>query len=112
MATLEEEIAKSEAKVARLKAKKREREAKERDRFSKALMSVIEGIENLEEVTVRVAVDRARAVIDEQDAKRKRAAQKSALSRRQGAHSDDVCGGSSDAFVGNEDHQEWGGFGA
>ena len=83
MANLDQEIADALAKVERLREKKRVAEAKERARFADAIMSVLDEIENAEQVSVRMLVDRAREMLDEQDAKRKRAAAKAAARRRE-----------------------------
>lgn len=87
MANLDKEIADALAKVVRLKEKKRVADAKERARFAEAIMSVLyeidnDEIEHAEQVSVRTLIDRAQARIDEQNAKRKRAADKAAASRR------------------------------
>ena len=82
MSNLDKEIADAMAKVERLRKKKRVAEAKERARFAEAIMSVLDEIENAEQVSVRTRVDRARARIDEQNAKRKQAAAKAAARRR------------------------------
>ncbi|MDK8567828.1 hypothetical protein [Actinobaculum massiliense] len=82
MSNLDKEIADAMAKVERLRKKKRVAEAKERARFAEAIMSVLDEIENAEQVSVRTLVDRARARIDEQNAKRKQAAAKAAARRR------------------------------
>lgn len=81
MSNLDKEIADAMAKVERLRKKKRVAEAKERARFAEAIMSVLDEIENAEQVSVRTLVDRARARIDEQNAKRKQAAAKAAARR-------------------------------
>ncbi len=83
MSNLDKEIADALAKVERLKEKKRVAEAKERARFADAIMSVLNEIENAEQVSVRTLIDRAQARIDEQNAKRKRAAAKAAAHRRE-----------------------------
>lgn len=75
MSNLDKEIADALAKVERLREKKRDAEQKERSRFAEAIMSVLDEIENAEQVSVRTLVDRARARIDEQNAKRRAAAQ-------------------------------------
>ena len=82
MSNLDKEIADAMAKVERLRKKKRVAEAKERARFAEAIMSVLDEIENAEQVSVRTLVDRARARIDEQNAKRKQAAATAAARRR------------------------------
>lgn len=83
MSNLDKEIADALAKVERLREKKRVAEAKERQRFAEAVLAVLDEIENADQVSVRTLVDRARAMLDEQDAKRKRAAVKAAARRRQ-----------------------------
>ena len=83
MANLDKEIADALAKVERLKEKKRVAEAKERARFADAIMSVLNEIENADQVSVRTLIDRAQAKIDAQNAKRKRAAAKAAARRRE-----------------------------
>jgi hypothetical protein len=85
MANLDKEIADALAKVERLKEKKRVAEQKERARFSSAIMSILDEIEDADAVSVRALVDRAQAKIDEQNAKRHRAAAKAAASRREAA---------------------------
>ena len=82
MANLDKEIADALAKVVRLKEKKRVADAKERARFADAIMSILDEIEDADAVSVRALVDRAQAKIDEQNAKRHRAAAKAAASRR------------------------------
>ena len=88
MANLDKEIADALAKVERLKEKKRVADAKERARFADAIMSILDEIdndeiENAEQVNVRTLIDRAQGRIDEQNAKRKRAAAKAAARRRE-----------------------------
>lgn len=83
MANLDIEIEKALARVERLKQKKREAEEKERSRFAEAIMSTLDEIEDADSVSVRALVDRAQARIDEQNAKRKRAAVKAAARRRE-----------------------------
>lgn len=113
MSNLDQEIADALAKVERLKEAKRAAEAKERARFADAIMSVLDEIENAEQMSVRALVDRARALIDEQDAKRKRAAAKAAATRRAAAQ---VESGANDPEQGNERNDEtdtqtgWGGY--
>lgn len=85
MSNLDKEIADALAKVARLRKKKRLAEEKERARFAEAIMSALDEIEDADSVSVRALVDRARAMLDEQNAKRKRAAAKAAASRREAA---------------------------
>ena len=83
MSNLDKEIEVALARVERLKEKKRVAEAKERTRFTDAIMSILDEIENAEQVNVRTLIDRAQARIDEQSAKRKRAAVKAAARRRE-----------------------------
>lgn len=83
MANLDIEIEKALAKVESLKAKKREAEEKERARFAEAILGVLDEIEDVDSVSVRMLVDRAYATINEQDAKRRRAAAKAAARRRE-----------------------------
>lgn len=83
MANLDKEIADALAKVERLRKKKRVAEEKERSRFAEAIMSTLDEIENADSVSVRTLTDRAQARIDEQNAKRKRAAVKAAAHRRE-----------------------------
>jgi len=88
MSNLDKEIAAARAKVERLKEKKRVAEAKERARLAEAILSVLDEIrnnenENAEQVSVRTLIKRAQAKIDEQNAKRKRAAVKAAARRRE-----------------------------
>ena len=83
MSNLDKEIEVALARVERLKEKKRVAEAKERARFADAIMSILDEIENAEQVNVRTLIDRAQAKIDEQNAKRKRAAVKAAAHRRE-----------------------------
>ena len=88
MANLDKEMEKALARVERLKEKKRVAEAKERARFADAIMSILDEIdndeiENAEQVNVRTLIDRAQARLDEQNAKRKRAAVKAAARRRE-----------------------------
>ncbi|WP_321779729.1 hypothetical protein [Schaalia cardiffensis] len=85
MSNLDKEIADALAKVERLRKKKRVAEEKERARFAEAIMSALDEIEDADSVSVRALVDRARAMIDEQNAKRRRAAAKAAASRREAA---------------------------
>lgn len=90
MANLDKEIADALAKVERLKEKKHVADAKERARFADAIMSILDEIdndeiENAEQVNVRTLIDRAQGRIDEQNAKRKRAAVKAAARRREAA---------------------------
>lgn len=83
MSNLDKEIEVALARVERLKEKRRVAEAKERARFADAIMSILDEIENAEQVNVRTLIDRAQAKIDEQNAKRKRAAVKAAARRRE-----------------------------
>lgn len=83
MSNLDKEIADALAKVERLRKKKRDAEQKERARFAEAIMSVLDEIEDADSVSVRTLIDRAQARIDEQNAKRKRAAVKAAARRRE-----------------------------
>lgn len=83
MSNLDKEIAVALARVERLKEKKRVAEAKERARFADAIMSILDEIEHAEQVSVRTLIERAQAKIDEQNAKRKRAAVKAAARRRE-----------------------------
>lgn len=88
MSNLDKEIAVALARVERLKEKKRVAEAKVRARFVDAIMSTLDEIkndqiENAEQVSVRTLIERAQAKIDEQNAKRKRAAVKAAARRRE-----------------------------
>lgn len=88
MSNLDKEIEAARAKVERLKEKKRVAEAKERARFAEAILSVLDEIknnenENADQVSVRTLINRAKAKINEQNAKRKRAAAKAAARRRE-----------------------------
>ena len=83
MSNLDKEIEVALARVERLKEKKRVAEAKERARFADAIMSILDEIENAEQVNIRMLIDRAQAKIDAQNAKRKRAAVKAAARRRE-----------------------------
>lgn len=88
MSKIDDEIEAARARVKRLKEKKRADEAKKRARVAEAILSVLAEIvnnenENAEEVSVRTLIDRAQARIDEQNAKRKRAAVKAAARRRE-----------------------------
>lgn len=88
MSNLDKEIAAAEARLERLQEKKRVAEAKERARLAEAILSVLDEIknnenENAEQVSVRTLIERAQAKIDEQNAKRKRAAAKAAVRRRE-----------------------------
>ena len=63
------------------------RQEKKRARYVEAILSVLDEIEkneneNADQVSVRALMNRAKAKIREQDAKRKRAADKAAASRR------------------------------
>ena len=86
MSTIDEEIEDALAKVERLKEKKRVAEAKERARLAEAILSVLDEInenENADQVSVTALMNRAKAKIDAQNAKRKRAAAKAAARRRE-----------------------------
>ena len=88
MSKIDDEIEAARARVKRLKEKKRADEAKKRARVAEAILSVLAEIvnnenENAEVVSVRTLIDRAQARIDEQNAKRKRAAVKAAARRRE-----------------------------
>lgn len=88
MANIDDEIKDALAKVERLREKKRITEAKERAQYAEAIFSVLDEIknnenENAEQVSVRTLIERAQAKIDEQNAKRKRAAAKAAARRRE-----------------------------
>lgn len=85
MATLDEELAQAKAKVEQLKKKQREQKAKQRERFMGAVMTVVDEIENKDKITVSWLLDRAQAMIDEQDAKRREAALRAAQTRREKA---------------------------
>lgn len=101
MSNLDKEIADALAKVERLRKKKRIAEEKERSRFAEAVMSVLDEIEDADSVSVRTLIDRAQARIDEQNAKRKRAAVKAAARRRE-ASSEAVNESSSQPVWGEE----------
>ena len=88
MSNLDKEIAAARAKVERLKEKKRVAEAKERARLAEVILSVLDEIknnenENADQVRVTALMNRAKAKIDAQNAKRKRAAAKAAARRRE-----------------------------
>ena len=88
MSNLDKEIAAARARVERLKEKKRVAEAKERARLAEAILSVLDEIknnenENADQVSVTSLMNRAKAKIDAQNAKRKRAAAKAAARRRE-----------------------------
>ena len=88
MSNLDKEIAAARARVERLKEKKRVAEAKERARLAEAILSVLDEIknnenENADQVSVTALTNRAKAKIDAQNAKRKRAAAKAAARRRE-----------------------------
>lgn len=88
MSNLDKEIAAARARVERLKEKKRVAEAKERARLAEAILSVLAEIknnenENADQVSVTALMNRAKAKIDAQNAKRKRAAAKAAARRRE-----------------------------
>ncbi|MCI7457858.1 hypothetical protein [Actinomyces urogenitalis] len=113
MSNLDQEIADALAKVERLKEKKRAAEAKERARFAEAIMSVLDEIEDADQVSVRALVDRARAMLNEQDAKRRRAAVKAAAKRRAAAQPVNNVNGDEQRVERNDetDNQtEWGGY--
>lgn len=115
MSNLDQEIADAEARVARLKEKKRAAEVKERSRFAEAVVAIIDEIENDHEVTVRELVDRARAKLDEQDAKRHAASKKAAAKRRAAAQvdRDAVETVPRDELNDEPENQSvWGGYGA
>ena len=88
MSNLDKEIAAARARVERLKEKKRVAEAKERARLAEEILSVLDEIknnenENADQVSVTALMNRAKAKIDAQNAKRKRAAAKAAARRRE-----------------------------
>lgn len=88
MSNLDKEIAAAEARLERLQEKKRVAEAKERARLAEAILSVLDEIknnenENADQVSVTALMNRAKAKIDAQNAKRKRAATKAAARRRE-----------------------------
>ena len=88
MSNLDKEIAAARAKVERLKEKKRVAEAKERARLAEVILSVLDEIknnenENADQVSVTALMNRVKAKIDAQNAKRKRAAAKAAARRRE-----------------------------
>jgi len=88
MSNLDKEIAAARARVERLKEKKRVAEAKERACLAEAILSVLDEIknnenENADQVSVTALMNRAKAKIDAQNAKRKRAAAKAAARRRE-----------------------------
>lgn len=88
MADIDDEIKDALAKVERLREKKRVAEAKERARLAEAILSVLDEIknnenENADQVSVTALMNRAKAKIDAQNAKRKRAAAKAAARRRE-----------------------------
>ena len=88
MSNLDKEIAAARAKVERLKEKKRVAEAKERARLAEVILSVLDEIknnenENADQVSLTALMNRAKAKIDAQNAKRKRAAAKAAARRRE-----------------------------
>jgi hypothetical protein len=87
MANLDDELKKARERVERLEEKKRKDDEKKRARYVEAILSVLDEIEkneneNADQVSVRALMNRAKAKIREQDAKRKRAADKAAASRR------------------------------
>lgn len=88
MSNLDKEIAVALARVERLKEKKRVAEAKERARLVEAMLSVLDEIknnenENVDQVSIAAFINRVKAKIDAQNAKRKRAAAKAAARRRE-----------------------------
>lgn len=88
MSNLDKELKKARERVERLEERKRVAEAKKRARFADAIMSTLDEIkndqiENVDQVSVRTLIDRVQAKIDEQNAKRKRAAVKAAARRRE-----------------------------
>lgn len=88
MANIDDEIKDALAKVERLREKKRVTEAKERAQYAEAVLSVLDEIKNNEnenddQVSVTALMNRAKAKIDAQNAKRKRAAAKAAARRRE-----------------------------
>lgn len=88
MANIDDEIKDALAKVERLREKKRVTEAKERAQYAEAVLSVLDEIknnenENADQVSVTALMNRAKAKIDAQNAKRKRAAAKAAARRRE-----------------------------
>lgn len=107
MANLDEEIKDALAKVERLKEKKRVAAAKERARFAEAVLSVLDEIknnenENADQVSVRWLIDRANAKINEQNAKRKRAAAKAAARRREASSGATNVSGSQPGWGGEQ----------
>lgn len=84
MASLDEKIAKTLAKIKVLDKKLREVEAKERARFAEALMVIFDEVEK-EYTAVRILKERAQALLDEQDMKRREASLKAAETRRRKA---------------------------
>ena len=105
MSNLDKEIAAARARFERLKEKKRVAEAKERARLAEAILSVLDEIknnenENADQVSVTALMNRAKAKIDAQNAKRKRAAAKAAARRREA---------SSGATNESGSQPEWGG---
>ena len=88
MSNLDNELTKARERVERLEEKKRVAEAKERARLVEAILSVLDEIknnknENADQVSVTALMNRAKAKINEQNAKRKRAAAKAAARRRE-----------------------------
>lgn len=88
MANIDDEIKDALAKVERLREKKRVTEAKQRAQYAEAILSVLDEIknnenENADQVSVTALMNRAKAKIDAQNAKRKRAAAKAAARRRE-----------------------------
>lgn len=82
MANIDKEIAAVKARLDALRKKEREQAAKQRARFGDALIDVIDSLDDPSSVSVRTLIDRAQALIDEQNAKRKQAAAKAAARRR------------------------------
>lgn len=107
MSNLDKEIAAAEARLERLQEKKRVAEAKERARLAEAILSVLDEIknnenENAEQVSVRTLIERAQAKIDEQNAKRKRAAAKAAACRREASSGATTESGSQPVWGGEQ----------
>ncbi len=87
MANLDKEIEKARKRVEDLEEKKRVDKEKKRARLVEAIFSVLDEIknnenENADQVSVAALMNRAKAKIDAQNAKRKRAADKAAATRR------------------------------
>ena len=99
MANIDDEIKDALAKVERLREKKRVTKAKERAQYAEAVLSVLDEIknnenENADQVSVRTLINRAKAKIDAQNAKRKRAAAKAAARRREASSGATIESGS------------------